>query len=240
MLRGYSPASLGERVDILTDSIPPYHSLIGLSVRGVARQQSGSTTLTVNSTYYFPQCKKWDAVKNPSNGTNAANNTWTWATDFGYSITPPPLNGYPTLAELATLKFFDGRAFMPCDVHSSVSEVQIQCTKPTLESRPLCQSTKMRAAPGHSTPSNASIFTLPSSWYKGESYLQNFLHGLATLGAQQPNEPSSKPIRTYLIDPTRDFSGGIAPGWSFSNLDSASLEARLGLLTNTFWGLAAA
>lgn len=55
MLEGYNPLQPESWVEIPTDRIPPYQSLIGVTIRGMPQDVPGNTTLYLNSTYHFLQ-----------------------------------------------------------------------------------------------------------------------------------------------------------------------------------------
>lgn len=59
LLQGYDAGKPQVWVDIPTDTVAPYQSLIGTPIRGLPQHVFGNTTAYINSTYHFFQVRKW-------------------------------------------------------------------------------------------------------------------------------------------------------------------------------------
>jgi len=63
LLEGYDAGQPQKWIDIPTDRVAPYQSLIGIPVRGLSPNVFGNTTAYINSTYHFLQVSTvWQAV----------------------------------------------------------------------------------------------------------------------------------------------------------------------------------
>ncbi|KAH7394396.1 hypothetical protein BKA66DRAFT_299245 [Pyrenochaeta sp. MPI-SDFR-AT-0127] len=202
-------------VDVPSDTIPDYSSLIGVPVRGLPRVQRGNTTFMISSFYQTLECTPWRnssewirlnndslTLRNRSalypSGYPLINfdilynrkrpNTGSWGSLSGWNFTEP--------SEKMTIVAYNIWNLTLCNLTTHYVDSQISCSRPSTNGDLGCSVTKMRRTP--QTTDMGNLTALDVGWTN--VIVKHIPYTLASLHVSDPGI-----LEKWLRDPPTAF-----------------------------------
>ncbi|RGP65811.1 hypothetical protein FSPOR_7072 [Fusarium sporotrichioides] len=253
-LPDYDSSNPYNEINVPSDQLLTYESLIGIPIRGIPSKSAGNFTLQVSASYIALECSSWfntsEWLSRIPNGLRSHKNMNTSIVEerlseldrgtlHTYMDIPNGINSNFSSkdrysigpVERGSLVFGTRNNSTICDMSHVYVDVDIKCDRPRAFERTACQALSVRHSRGHgaSVPdTNMTINrgTAPGVFVADLPWLIHFFH---------PGVKS--PFENYLTDPALgmqdDMTGGFGITTEFTRLLLKVFAQRLALVINT-------
>ncbi|KAF2754488.1 hypothetical protein EJ05DRAFT_143158 [Pseudovirgaria hyperparasitica] len=239
MLPGYDAGKPGEWVDVPTDQVPVYESLVGVPVRGVPMGEVGNLTFGIAAAYTRLTCSDWQ-------------NTTTWETDYSNRLDGQPYNASEAfgsasdpgssnikltllstrLYPLPTISFGTRTDTTLCTITTTHIDALVSCARGTPSGDLSCRAQRARHSPEYPVSNATAQFDPANSGTAAIQFFASIPRILTTYHAG-----TQTPLESYLANPLNggiDASvGGVAIKDEYKDLPAGVFEARLAVVVNS-------
>ncbi|KAH7270944.1 hypothetical protein B0J15DRAFT_575843 [Fusarium solani] len=253
-LPGYRSNDPHNWIDVPTDQLVDYESLVGIPLRGMPTEPPGNLTLDLSAAYLALECSQWFNTTKWLLDTRDglwthrfSNSSILWEDDVGFGggspkvfmDIPGPNGGFNFSSKSITSKgnitrgtlvFGSAKDSTICDISHVYVDVRIECERSQGLGTMACLATQVRRSPGYPIPMLDTGLTALNGT------------GPATIIAALPwLTPSyhtryKSPFENYLADPAQGIEAGEVDNGVQDEYTSLSLEVfaqRLALIINT-------
>ncbi|KAF5013070.1 hypothetical protein FDECE_897 [Fusarium decemcellulare] len=253
-LPGYSSSKPHKWVDVPTDQLVTYESLIGIPLRGLPFGSPGNLTLRLSASYVTLECSPWfnttewlrttpGVLKNHQLEDISTVMKQNGTIDMAqvYIDTPNPMGGFNFSANnitsrgpitRGTLVFGTTHNSTVCDISHAYVDVDIACERVSGLDRMACRANRVRHSP--SRPLSKPDDQLIPAFGHGPA---KFLAGIPLLAPS--SRPGLKsPMESYLADPAKGIGRSVDAGSDYITDDYTKLPLpvfaeRLAIVINT-------
>ncbi|UPK95611.1 hypothetical protein LCI18_006546 [Fusarium solani-melongenae] len=259
VLPGYDSQDPYRWLQVPTDRLVTYESLVGVPVRGIPQETPGNISFQLSTTYATLECSPWFNTTTWREETpdalllhKAVNSSITNEKRIGnyvngfqqiYMDTPSPLTGFNFSTRNHTsqgpitqgsLVFGTKGKSTICDIGHIYVDVEVQCQREQRLGQMVCRSDKIRHSPAQPVPfPDNQMITKINQTDPGAPAAGYFIAFLPWI-ASSYHSGNRSPLENYLADPARGIEGdAVALTDEYTRLPLKVFAQRLAMVMNT-------